>query len=174
MFVVRLRLPLPVAITLAVTAVPTLFVASRCCPRNCRSPIKYYLSSSAERALFREGERLFYLKKYILFIPLGPRRCSFLVHSCIRLRNNTVHFSVRSLLDRALDEVMAVCSSVVKTVVPDYSNGDCVKLCSEHYWPPKDENNQVYRHLPPTTDTVQTKPFPIRGMVFVLAFRIHV
>ncbi|XP_016658252.1 6-phosphofructo-2-kinase/fructose-2,6-bisphosphatase isoform X3 [Acyrthosiphon pisum] len=58
---------------------------------------------------------------------------------------------------------MAVCSSVVKTVVPDYSNGDCVKLCSEHYWPPKDENNQVYRHLPPTTDTVLTKPFPIRG-----------
>lgn len=58
---------------------------------------------------------------------------------------------------------MAVCSSVVKTVVPDYSNGDCVKLCSEHYWPPKDENDQVYRHLPPTTDTVLTKPFPIRG-----------
>lgn len=61
---------------------------------------------------------------------------------------------------------MAVCSSVVKTVVPDYSNGDCVKLCSEHYWPPKDENNQVYRHLPPTTDTVLTKPFPIRGKVY--------
>jgi len=65
---------------------------------------------------------------------------------------------------------MAVCSSVVKTVVPDYSNGDCVKLCSEHYWPPKDENNQVYRHLPPTTDTVLTKPFPIRGKLFLHIF----
>ena len=65
---------------------------------------------------------------------------------------------------------MAVCNSVVKTVVPDYSNGDCVKLCSEHYWPPKDENNQVYRHLPPTTDTVQTKPFPIRGKLFPYLF----
>lgn len=60
---------------------------------------------------------------------------------------------------------MAVCNSVVKTIVADYSNGDCVKLCSEHYWPPKDGNNQVYLHLPPTTDTVQTKPFPIRGNV---------
>lgn len=71
------------------------------------------------------------------------------------------------------DEVMAVCSSVVKTVVPDYSNGDCVKSCSEHYWPPKDENNQVYRHLPPTTETVQTKPFPIRGM-FSKYFTYHI
>lgn len=60
---------------------------------------------------------------------------------------------------------MSVCSSVVKTVVPDFSNGDCVKLCSEHYRLPKDGNNQVYRHLPPNTDTVQTKPFPIRGKV---------